>query len=190
LKYWSNSHEFIANMYFEFSYENNTQYDFLCIFETLGCMQHKKSFFIVFLRVKKNWGLKGVFPKKILKKKQKNGDFMFLCFFILSFSLFSFYPFFCFFRLRRPERVDPVELTWLGLTRSSQLKKNRRKETKNKTNQKWKKTQKLENFSIKNESKQNIWMFFVSSQNVIFNPEQILNKEGDVSVCNPPWIKN
>ena len=33
-------------------------------------------------------------------------------------------------------------------------------------------------------------MFFVSSQNVIFNPEQILNKEGDVSVCNPPWIKN
>jgi hypothetical protein len=81
---------------------------------------------------------------------------MFLCFFILSFSLFSFYPFFCFFRLRRPERVDPVELTWLGLTRSSQLKTNRRKETKNKTNQKWKKTQKLENFSIKNESKQNI----------------------------------
>ena len=116
-------------------------------------MQHKKSFFIVFLRVKKNWGLKGVFPKKILKKKQKNGDFMFLCFFILSFSLFSFYPFFCFFRLRRPERVDPVELTWLGLTRSSQLKTNRRKETRNKTNQKWKKNTKTRKFFNKKRIK-------------------------------------
>ena len=29
-----------ANMYFEFSYENTMQYDFLFIFETLGHMQH------------------------------------------------------------------------------------------------------------------------------------------------------
>jgi hypothetical protein len=28
-------------MYFEFSYGNTTQYDFLCIFETLGYMQLK-----------------------------------------------------------------------------------------------------------------------------------------------------
>jgi hypothetical protein len=47
-------------MYFEFSYGNTTQYDFLCIFKILGRMQHTKNYFIVFSfsfsskRLKKN----------------------------------------------------------------------------------------------------------------------------------------
>jgi len=38
-----------ANMYFEFSYGNITQYDFLCIFETLGHMQLKHLILFVLL---------------------------------------------------------------------------------------------------------------------------------------------
>jgi hypothetical protein len=36
-------------MYFEFSYGNTIQYDFLCIFETLGCLKLKHLIFFVFL---------------------------------------------------------------------------------------------------------------------------------------------
>jgi len=41
-----------ASIYFEFSYGNTMQYDFLCIFETLDYMQHTKIYlFIYFLLV-------------------------------------------------------------------------------------------------------------------------------------------
>jgi len=33
-------------------------------------------------------------------------------------------------------------------------------------------------------------MFFIFSQNIILNPEQISNKVMDVSICNPPQVKN
>jgi hypothetical protein len=59
---------------------------------------------------------------------------------------FPFILFFVFLMLGRPEQVDPVGLTLLGLTRSSQLKTNRRKETRNKTNQKWKKHKNSKSF--------------------------------------------
>jgi len=38
-----------ANMYFKFPYGNTTQYDFLCIFETLGRMQLKHLIIFVLL---------------------------------------------------------------------------------------------------------------------------------------------
>jgi len=40
-----------ANIYFEFSYGNTMQYDFLCIFETLDYMQHTKSYLFIYLLV-------------------------------------------------------------------------------------------------------------------------------------------
>jgi hypothetical protein len=38
-----------ANTYFEFSYGNTKQYDFLCIFERLDCIQLKYLILFVFL---------------------------------------------------------------------------------------------------------------------------------------------
>jgi amino acid transporter len=93
-------------MYFEFSYGNTRQYDFLCIFKTLGRMQHKKIFlfFTCGFILKKKLRFKRNFPKrgKILKRKKK----IFLCFFIIICIYFSFI---FFFGLGQPEWVDSVE---------------------------------------------------------------------------------
>jgi len=112
-------------------------------------MQHKKIFFVVFLRVKKKWCLKGNFPKKnILKKETKER------WFYVFLILFSFYPFFCFFNARSTRTSWPGRVDFVGVDpiESTQNKPKERNQEQNKS--KVEKTQKLEKFSIKNGSKQ------------------------------------
>jgi hypothetical protein len=92
-------------MYFEFSYGNTRQYDFLCIFKTLGRIQHKKNLFIFYLwfyplkklRFKKNFPKRG----KILKRKKR-------FFFVFYYYMYIFF-FYLFFGSGQPEWVDSVE---------------------------------------------------------------------------------
>jgi hypothetical protein len=174
---WLLNYKMDASIYFEFSYGNTMQYDFLCIFETLDHMQHTKFIYLFFylcFLLKKNWGLRGIFLKggKITKKKKKQYKVLrgvfFTCFFyyyyyyyIYIYIPFLFFSLF-FWRVRStwtgwPDCGDPTEST----KKQTEWKKTKQ----NKTDKKEWKTQKLKFFEHKRiktkKTKTNRWMFFV-----------------------------
>jgi hypothetical protein len=141
---WLLNHKMHASIYFEFSYGNTMQYDFLCIFETLDHMQHTKFIYLFFylcFLLKKNWGLRGIFLKggKITKKKKKQYKVLrgvfFTCFFFFYYYyyyiyIFLFFSFLFFFGgSGQPERVDPIVVTQPSQPKN---KPNERKQNKTK----------------------------------------------------------
>jgi len=141
---WLLNYKMDASIYFEFSYGNTMQYDFLCIFETPDHMQHTKFIYLFFylcFLLKKNWGLRGIFLKggKITKKKKKQykvlrGVFFTCFFFIIIYIYIYIYSFSFLFSFFLEGQVNLNGLTRLWWPNRVNQKTNRMKENKTKQN--------------------------------------------------------
>ena len=149
-----------THIYFRMKILNNMFFT-LFFWEIWPYAIHKLIFFICrFLENKKqSWEFKRSFPKHILKPKktkEKKRKFWFYIFFLFYLS-FIYY----FILSVGSGRLGLVEMA--GLTRSSQLKKNRWKENTTETDQKWQKHENLKKFQSKwikiVKTKKNRWMF-------------------------------